>query len=141
MANSPVLAASWSSEECFLSLGNGCSFGPMQATAHPAVAQLKPEVPCRVCRTVIAWMNSRLRQSNTSHHNHRTYDQEKGRVMLEHFDTVLSFAVVMLLLSLLVTTIVQMLLAVLGLRGSVLQWGLEKVLGPGFTRPQDGTRR
>jgi drug/metabolite transporter (DMT)-like permease len=30
--------------------------------------------------------------------------------MLEHFDTVLSFAVVMLLLSLLVTTIVQMLL-------------------------------
>jgi hypothetical protein len=48
--------------------------------------------------------------------------------MLEHFDTVMSFAVVMLLLSLLVTTIVQMLLAVLGLRGSVLQWGLEKVL-------------
>ncbi|MBI4663459.1 MAG: hypothetical protein HY735_32050 [Verrucomicrobia bacterium] len=48
--------------------------------------------------------------------------------MLEHFDTVLSFSVVMLLLSLLVTTLVQMIVAVLGLRGSVLQWGLEKLL-------------
>jgi len=48
--------------------------------------------------------------------------------MLEHFDTVLSFSVVMLLLSLLVTTLVQMILACLGLRGCVLQWGLEKLL-------------
>jgi hypothetical protein len=48
--------------------------------------------------------------------------------MLEHFDTVLSFSVVMLLLSLLVTTIIQMVLALLGLRGKVLQWGLEKLL-------------
>jgi hypothetical protein len=48
--------------------------------------------------------------------------------MLEHFDTVLSFAVVMLLLSLLVTTVVQVVIALSGLRGSVLQWGIEKLL-------------
>lgn len=48
--------------------------------------------------------------------------------MLEHFDTVLSFAVVMLLLSLLVTTLVQMLIAASGLRGRVLKMGLERLL-------------
>src|SRR5262245_29928335 len=48
--------------------------------------------------------------------------------MLEHFDTVLSFTVVMLLLSLLVTTLVQMVLAAIGLRGRVLKWGIAKLL-------------
>ena len=48
--------------------------------------------------------------------------------MLQHFDTVMSFAVVMLLLSLLVTTLVQMILAATQLRGLVLQWGIEKLL-------------
>ena len=48
--------------------------------------------------------------------------------MLQHFDTVLSFAVVMLLLSLLVTTLVQMALAATELRGVVLQWGIARLL-------------
>ena len=48
--------------------------------------------------------------------------------MLQHFDTVMSFAVVMLLLSLLVTTLVQMIIAATQLRGLVLQWGIEKLL-------------
>jgi hypothetical protein len=48
--------------------------------------------------------------------------------MLEHFDTVMSFAVVMLLLSLLVTTLVQVVIALSGLRASVLQWGIENLL-------------
>lgn len=48
--------------------------------------------------------------------------------MLQHMDTVLSFAVVMLLLSLLVTTIVQIVIALLGLRGIVLRWGIERLL-------------
>jgi hypothetical protein len=48
--------------------------------------------------------------------------------MLQHVDTVLGFAVVMLLLSLLVTTLVQAVIAVFGLRGVVLQWGIERLL-------------
>ena len=46
---------------------------------------------------------------------------------LEHFDTVLSFALVMLLLSLLITILVQTVVAVFGLRGSTLQWGLQRL--------------
>src|SRR5262249_40391046 len=53
---------------------------------------------------------------------------ERREPMLEHFDTVMSFAVVMLLLSLLVTTLVQMAIAVSGLRGSILKWGIERLL-------------
>jgi len=48
--------------------------------------------------------------------------------MLQHVDTVLAFAVVMLLLSLLVTTIVQVVLARLGLRTQILKWGIERLL-------------
>jgi len=48
--------------------------------------------------------------------------------MLEYVDIVMSFAVVMLLLSMLVTTIVQLVIAGLGLRGSILQWGLERII-------------
>jgi hypothetical protein len=46
---------------------------------------------------------------------------------LEHFDTVLSFALVMLLLSLLITILVQVVVAVFGLRGNSLEWGLERL--------------
>ena len=48
--------------------------------------------------------------------------------MLEHVDTVLSFAVVMLLLSLLVTTIVQTAVAALALRSKILKMGIERLL-------------
>jgi len=48
--------------------------------------------------------------------------------MLEHFDIVMSFALVMLLLSLVVTTLVQMIIATTGLRGSILKWGIERLL-------------
>ena len=48
--------------------------------------------------------------------------------MLEHFDIVMSFALVMLLLSLVVTTLVQMVIAATGLRGSILKWGIERLL-------------
>ncbi len=48
--------------------------------------------------------------------------------MLEHLDTILSFAVVMLLLSLLVTTIVQMFVAALSLRSTILKMGIERLL-------------
>jgi len=47
---------------------------------------------------------------------------------LEQLDTVISFAVVMLLLSLQITILVQLLIAVSGLRGRNLQWGLERLL-------------
>lgn len=47
---------------------------------------------------------------------------------LEHFDTIFAFAVVMLLLSLVVTVAVQIVVAVLGLRGKNLIWGIRKVL-------------
>ncbi len=42
---------------------------------------------------------------------------------LEHLDTALGFAVIMLLLSLLITVLVQTVTAVLGLRGSNLTFG------------------
>lgn len=48
---------------------------------------------------------------------------------LEQLDTVISFAVVMLLLSLQITILVQLVIAISGLRGRNLQWGLERLLG------------
>ena len=48
--------------------------------------------------------------------------------MLEHVDTVLSFAVVMLLLSLLVTTVVQIVVAASALRSKILKRGIERLL-------------
>ncbi len=48
--------------------------------------------------------------------------------MLEHLDTVIAFATVMLLLSLLVTTVVQMVSALLNLRGRCLLEGTEQLL-------------
>lgn len=48
--------------------------------------------------------------------------------MLEQLDTAIGFATVMLLLSLLVTTVVQMVIALLGLRGRCLLDGTEQLL-------------
>src|SRR5690242_13209648 len=48
--------------------------------------------------------------------------------MLENLDTVIAFSLVMLLLSLLVTTVVQMATAVLGLRGRCLLNGTEQLI-------------
>ncbi len=48
--------------------------------------------------------------------------------MLQHVDTVLGFAVVILLLSLLVTTLVQMVITVFGVRALALKWGIERLL-------------
>ena len=48
--------------------------------------------------------------------------------MLERLDTVIAFAVVMLLLSLLITTLVQSISALLDLRGRNLHWGLKRLL-------------
>jgi hypothetical protein len=47
---------------------------------------------------------------------------------LEHFDTVLSFAVLMLMLSLQITILVQVVVAISGLRGWNLSWSLTKLL-------------
>ena len=47
---------------------------------------------------------------------------------LEHFDTVLSFVVILAGVSLLVTTLTQMVSALLGLRGTNLRWGIETLL-------------
>ena len=47
---------------------------------------------------------------------------------LEHFDTILAFAAIMLLLSLLITTLVQFTIAALGLRRRNLLWGVRRVL-------------
>jgi hypothetical protein len=47
---------------------------------------------------------------------------------LEHFDIIFAFAVVMLLLSLVITVTVQFVVAFLGLRGKNLIWGVTKVL-------------
>jgi len=49
-------------------------------------------------------------------------------VILEHLDTVIAFAVVMLLLSLLITALVQLTASLLGLRGMNLLWGIERLL-------------
>ncbi|HEX9945135.1 MAG TPA: hypothetical protein VGG03_24255 [Thermoanaerobaculia bacterium] len=48
---------------------------------------------------------------------------------LEHLDTTIAFAVVMLLLSLLITSFVQVMIAVTRLRGSNLLWGVERLIG------------
>jgi hypothetical protein len=48
--------------------------------------------------------------------------------MLQYMDTVLGFAIVMLLLSLLVTALVQMLIAMAGTRSQALHWGLQRLL-------------
>ena len=47
---------------------------------------------------------------------------------LENFDTILAFAAIMLLLSLLITTLVKFTLAALGLRRKNLLWGVRRVL-------------
>lgn len=47
---------------------------------------------------------------------------------LEQFDTVLAFTALMLTLSLLITIVVQMVVALMGLRGMNLRWGVEQVL-------------
>lgn len=47
---------------------------------------------------------------------------------LEHFDTVLSFVMILAGVSLLVTTLTQSVSALLGLRGGNLRWGLETLL-------------
>ena len=46
---------------------------------------------------------------------------------LGHLDTVISFAAIMLLLSLQVTILVQVIVAITGLRGWNLQWGLRRL--------------
>jgi hypothetical protein len=48
---------------------------------------------------------------------------------LEHLDTVIAFSVVMLLLSLLITVLVQMVVTVARLRGINLFWGLKTLIG------------
>ncbi len=48
--------------------------------------------------------------------------------MLDQVDSVLAFAIIMLLLSLLITAGVQLLVAVSGLRGRNLLWGVEQLL-------------
>jgi len=48
--------------------------------------------------------------------------------MLQHLDTAIGFSVVMLLLSLLLTTLVQIVITFSGLRGSNLYWGIHKLL-------------
>lgn len=48
--------------------------------------------------------------------------------MLDYFDTAMGFAAVMLLLSLLVTVLVQMVVGILGLRSGNLAWGVKKLL-------------
>ena len=55
----------------------------------------------------------------------------------KNVDTVLAFAAVMLILSLIVTTVVQMLVTLLSLRGRNLVWGVSRLfrqLDPAFTK-------
>ena len=47
---------------------------------------------------------------------------------MANIDTIFSFVLVMLLLSLIITTLVQMMVGVLGLRGRTLLWGIRKIL-------------
>lgn len=47
---------------------------------------------------------------------------------LEHLDTLIAFATVMLGVSLLITTFTQMVSAFLGLRGTNLRWGLKALI-------------
>jgi hypothetical protein len=49
-------------------------------------------------------------------------------MFLEHLDTVIAFSVMMLLLSLIITTLVQMFAGFLSLRGKNLLWGTEQLL-------------
>jgi hypothetical protein len=48
--------------------------------------------------------------------------------MLEHLDTTIAFSVVLLLLSLMITALVQMVVTLSGLRGRNLFWGVERLL-------------
>ena len=48
--------------------------------------------------------------------------------MLENLDTVIAFAVVMLLLSLMITALVQMVVSLTALRGKNLFWGVKRLL-------------
>lgn len=48
--------------------------------------------------------------------------------MLEHLDTTIAFSVVLLLLSLMITALVQMAVTLSGLRGRNLFWGVERLL-------------
>ena len=62
---------------------------------------------------------------------------------LEHLDTVLSFAVVMLLLSLQITILVQTVVAISGLRGWNLSWSLTQLLkqvGPALNLEGQATK-
>jgi hypothetical protein len=47
---------------------------------------------------------------------------------LEHFDTILAFVLIITGVSLIITTLTQMVSALLGLRGTNLRWGLETLL-------------
>src|SRR5437867_13098964 len=47
---------------------------------------------------------------------------------LEHLDTIIAFVVIITGVSLLVTTLTQMVSALLGLRGSNLRWGIQTLL-------------
>jgi len=49
-------------------------------------------------------------------------------MLLEHLDTIIAFAVTMLLLSLIITTLVQMVAGLFNLRGQNLLWGTEQIL-------------
>ena len=49
-------------------------------------------------------------------------------MFLEHLDTVIAFAVMMLLLSLIITSLVQMFAGLFNLRGKNLLWGTEHLL-------------
>lgn len=60
--------------------------------------------------------------------------------MLEHLDTVIAFATLMLLLSLLVTTVVQMVIAAVGLRGKCLLDGTEQLLKQLYPNLQEQAR-
>ena len=50
-------------------------------------------------------------------------------MLLDRLDTVIAFAIVMLLLSLLITTLVQMIGLLFALRGKNLLWGIKRLLG------------
>src|SRR5438132_6340124 len=49
-------------------------------------------------------------------------------MILEHFDTIFAFVVIITSVSLLVTTLTQMASALLGLRGTNLRWGIKTLL-------------
>src|SRR4051794_5412745 len=58
----------------------------------------------------------------------RTRRRSGGRSMLGQLDTFIAFAVVILGISLLITVLNQIIVALFGLRGSSLRWGLETLL-------------